>query len=129
MLVDFITWTSELLPYRVWMGVFFVLLPVIVFAGFRSIGLMFLRVFIAFVVGWLLVMVCTDGYWDWRVESLPPDATEAEMRDATADGGPRVGSLILGWLYALCYLLPWIGAWLVLWVLLDHRQSRKGGAE
>lgn len=91
--------------------------PLFLFSGLRSPGWMLCRIVIATIVGWVLLNLAADRYWDWRIETLRPDATEEQMRDATADGANRVFTLILGWIPTGLYATLWGAAWFLVWFL------------
>jgi hypothetical protein len=62
-----------------------------------------LRITIVFFIGWVAIFYSTQLFWDYSFNYAPTNEIQREV--GLKDGGPRVGSLYFGWVYALIILL------------------------
>ncbi len=90
------------LTHNAWLLAFLCAAPAIVFMLRRYVtgpG----RVFLATVVGWPLLLLAVNRAWELRVEFLPPNASDEQMRAATSDGANMLCMLLFGWVPSAMY--------------------------
>ena len=63
----------------------------------------FYRLPIVFLAGWLIIIFTTQMFWDYSFDYAPTEEIMAEV--GSKDGGARVGSIIIGWVYAIVIML------------------------
>lgn len=82
------------------------------------------------VVGWISANLATYFYFEYQCAPLRQSwvFSKEALRRCTSDGGRIVFSLLLGWLYALIYSVPFLVLYLVVPVRKpDIKRQSKGG--
>ena len=96
-----------------WFLLFFILPPLVIFAGWQSRPLGTLRFVVTILAGWLIIQFVLDRHWEMKIDSVPYDATHEELMAASADGASRIFYLVLGWIPAGLYSTIWFALWLL----------------
>jgi hypothetical protein len=76
-------------------------------------------------IGWVVLVVCTNLFWSLSIEYAPNEAIREDL--SSRDGGPRAFVLVFGWGYVAAYAALFEGA-RALYVSLTARLRRAGAA-
>ena len=101
------------LTHNVWLLAFLCAAPVTMVVLRRYVTCP-ARVVLATLAGWPLLLLAVNRAWELRVELLPPNATDEQRIDATADGANMLCTLLFGWLPSGIYAAAVFGVYRLL---------------